>query len=212
MNLPMDHEPLSPAEDRLLDRLVDGELGEVERRELLLRLENEPGGWRRCALAFLEAQTWREAIGPLAIPTQAAARPVMLPARPCRNGRAWRPVARLTGLAAGLAAACLLGWALRGGPLGTESSTPVGQGTVSAPAAPLELSGSASPNLATRKSGPLNQEESLAGLDPVVKRWEQRGYRADTQKRLLSIETKDGQALNVPVNEIRLRYVGGHIY
>jgi hypothetical protein len=51
MNLPMNHKPLNPAEDRLLDRLVDGELGEVERRELLLRLESEPGGWRRCALA-----------------------------------------------------------------------------------------------------------------------------------------------------------------
>jgi hypothetical protein len=43
----------------LLDRLVDGELNDREYRELLLRLETQPDGWRRCALAFLEAQAWR---------------------------------------------------------------------------------------------------------------------------------------------------------
>lgn len=48
------------AEDsQLLDRLVDGELNDEERRALLLRLERTPDGWRRCALAFLEGQAWR---------------------------------------------------------------------------------------------------------------------------------------------------------
>jgi hypothetical protein len=51
----------SPQSDAtaLIDRLVAGELTEVERRELLLSLESEPDGWRRCALAFLEDQAWR---------------------------------------------------------------------------------------------------------------------------------------------------------
>ncbi|REK06770.1 MAG: hypothetical protein DWQ37_22260 [Planctomycetota bacterium] len=44
---------------RVLDRLVDGELAPVQRRELLLALDDEPGGWRMCALAFVESQTWR---------------------------------------------------------------------------------------------------------------------------------------------------------
>ena len=44
---------------RVLDRLVDGELSQAERRALLAALDDEPGGWRRCALAFLEAQSWR---------------------------------------------------------------------------------------------------------------------------------------------------------
>lgn len=44
----------------VLDRLVDGELGEPERRALLAQLETEPDGWRRCALAFLEAQSWND--------------------------------------------------------------------------------------------------------------------------------------------------------
>jgi hypothetical protein len=47
-------------DDRRFDLLADGELGEAERRELLTALEQEPGGWRRCALAFLEAQCWRQ--------------------------------------------------------------------------------------------------------------------------------------------------------
>jgi anti-sigma factor RsiW len=46
-------------DDVLLDRLVDGELSGDERRRLLASLEDRPDGWRRCALAFLEAQSWR---------------------------------------------------------------------------------------------------------------------------------------------------------
>ncbi len=50
-----------------MDRLVDGEVAEPERRALLSRLEQMPDGWRRCALAFLEAQAWREALDATAL-------------------------------------------------------------------------------------------------------------------------------------------------
>jgi hypothetical protein len=56
--------PLS--EDILLDRLVDGELTGSERRQLLESFDKRPEGWRRCALAFLEAQSWREELGQVA--------------------------------------------------------------------------------------------------------------------------------------------------
>jgi hypothetical protein len=49
--------------DTHFDRLVDDELSEEERRQLLGQLDDEPGGWRRCALAFLESQCWRQALG-----------------------------------------------------------------------------------------------------------------------------------------------------
>lgn len=42
--------------DTQLDRLVDGELSPAEYRNLLTALDDQPEGWRRCALAFLEAQ------------------------------------------------------------------------------------------------------------------------------------------------------------
>ena len=43
---------------QVLDRLVDGELGVEDRRALLASLDDEPGAWRQCALAFLESQTF----------------------------------------------------------------------------------------------------------------------------------------------------------
>jgi hypothetical protein len=46
-------------DSRVLDRLVDGELSQADRRTLLAALDDEPGAWRRCALAFLEAQSFR---------------------------------------------------------------------------------------------------------------------------------------------------------
>lgn len=47
-------------DDILFDRLVDGELSARERQTLLQSLESRKDGWRKCALAFLEAQSWRE--------------------------------------------------------------------------------------------------------------------------------------------------------
>jgi len=67
-------ENLPPLDDQLLERLVDGELSEPERRKLLLQLESAPDGWRRCALAFLEDQCWREGLRSLEPPA-----PVPLP-------------------------------------------------------------------------------------------------------------------------------------
>ncbi|MCA9203939.1 MAG: hypothetical protein KDA59_12865 [Planctomycetales bacterium] len=51
-------------DDRQLARLVDGELTRSEYREVLRSLDDSNDGWRRCALAFLEAQALSEALGP----------------------------------------------------------------------------------------------------------------------------------------------------
>jgi hypothetical protein len=45
-------------DDSRFDRLVDGALPATDYKTLLASLEDEPGGWRRCAMAFLEAQAW----------------------------------------------------------------------------------------------------------------------------------------------------------
>ncbi len=55
-----DPDPMAPITVAFLDRIVDGELSTAALREALERLESEPDGWKRCALAFLEAQCWRE--------------------------------------------------------------------------------------------------------------------------------------------------------
>ena len=41
-----------------LDHLVNGELNEADRRELILQLEHEPDGWRRLRWPF-----WRRSAG-----------------------------------------------------------------------------------------------------------------------------------------------------
>src|SRR5262245_12355403 len=56
-------EPVPAVYQRLIDRLATGDLDEHRRRELLNWLDERPTRWRRCGLAFLEAQTWNEALG-----------------------------------------------------------------------------------------------------------------------------------------------------
>lgn len=60
-------------DETLFDRLVDGELSSEERRRLLVSLDDRPGGWRQCALAFLEAQSWRTDLGQVVKEASAAA-------------------------------------------------------------------------------------------------------------------------------------------
>jgi hypothetical protein len=48
--------------DDLIDRLVDGTVPPAELRQAFRRLEASPDGWKRCATAFLEAQSWGEAL------------------------------------------------------------------------------------------------------------------------------------------------------
>ncbi len=50
-------------EDTRFDRLVDGELPPEEYRALINALDHEQGGWRGCALAFLESQALRSELG-----------------------------------------------------------------------------------------------------------------------------------------------------
>ncbi|MDR1492105.1 MAG: hypothetical protein LBT05_05240 [Planctomycetaceae bacterium] len=45
-----------------LDLLVDGELPEEERKNFLTVLDQLPDGWKKCAVAFLEAQLFAQAL------------------------------------------------------------------------------------------------------------------------------------------------------
>ncbi|MCL2348121.1 MAG: hypothetical protein FWC50_07645 [Planctomycetaceae bacterium] len=51
--------PASPVASETLDLLVDGELDEEDRRALLLQMD-AADGWKKCAVAFLEAQLFRQ--------------------------------------------------------------------------------------------------------------------------------------------------------
>ena len=66
--------------------------------------------------------------------------------------------------------------------------------------------------LAAHEPPPTQSAEPPASPDPALRQWEQRGYRAETQERLVQVELKDGRKVDVPVREVRLRYVGGRTY
>ena len=55
-----DPDPNPPLAE-LIDRIVDGGLTPAQLRHAVGELDLAPDGWRRCALAFLEAQYWSEA-------------------------------------------------------------------------------------------------------------------------------------------------------
>jgi hypothetical protein len=198
-------------DDRLIDRLVDGELPEPGRRALLARLDAAPDGWRRCALAFLEAQCWREALGPVAAPAgavaRAAGRAVGPPPAPARLR--W-----LAATAAGMLAAFALGWSVRGGdpagsppaPLARPGNPPAAPGAVVIAAA----GASEGPPAAPAPPGPAPEPRPFT--ESVVRAWESRGYRVERGARLVSMELPDGRRLAVPVDEVRLRFVGDRTY
>lgn len=94
-------------DNAMIDRLVDGELSGDERRELLAALDAQPDGWRRCALAFLEAQTWRSEmkriVAPVAIVTTNSSVAAVPPSPSTRRYRgAWLAAAAALLVAFGL--------------------------------------------------------------------------------------------------------------
>jgi negative regulator of sigma E activity len=111
--------------ERRLDSLVDGELNETERRELLLRLEHDPDGWRRCALAFLEAQCWKAELGQMVARPKKASCPTVLHREPSSRRQTWRQyVATSLTIAASFLIALVVGMGLRGNWSGAALHSP----------------------------------------------------------------------------------------
>ena len=88
-----DPDSTSPRDDAFIDRIVDGDLSPTELGAALDRLGREPDGWKRCTLAFLEAQCWRESFRafdpPVRVPVEALSRPTAS-ARELRRFAGWR--------------------------------------------------------------------------------------------------------------------------
>jgi hypothetical protein len=203
-------------EDRLLDRLVDGELRDEERRPLLQRLEVEPDGWRRCALLFLEAQAWRESLCPMTASVGALAEPAEAAVRGAtpsvKKTRQVKLIANICVLAACVAIAFALGWELHPKPDGFAANVLVAKVDPGAatPAPPAVTKSDADTAVAKERLAPSRKES--VPLDVLLKKWEQRGYRAERQDRVVPMELKDGRKVNVPVHEYRIQYLGGRTY
>ena len=111
-----------PLDAAPFDRLVDGELTAEERRHLLASLDTRKNGWRQCALAFLEAQSWGQQFQQIVAPadrrTTASPMPAVALPPPAPSG-ARR--GRWFAIAAGLLLAFSLGWITKTGPAHQKS-------------------------------------------------------------------------------------------
>ena len=219
-----------------VDLLVDGELSEADRRALLLRLEREPDGWRRCALAFLETQCWKAELGRIAPPAPelAPAGPA-LRAEPIGQRQNWRQhAAMILTMAASFLIVFVVGMGLRGSWFGGRSQKTVvkTEFPLSSPAAVARThalpADQAADNWETVSLPSEGQPDALRvralrrdTLDEdMLKRvpniippelqqaFEQSGHRVVQQREIVPIQMKDGRRLVVPVDHVEIHYVG----
>lgn len=226
-------------EDRMIDLLVDGELSEQRRRELLAKCDARPELWRRCALAFLESQTWGAATSSLGEPT-----PVVVSAELSRSR------VRIEAWAFAVAAALMVGvslgvWGaseLSDGPQlveapkpGTEQSSPVplaGDKTPDeASAAPVpEADSPIEVALVRLPSGPDGAERRmqlpvvhrdadawLAANDSVVpadvrQAFQDLGYQVETRRSFKPVALPNGGQALLPIEDVQLQYVAALAY
>jgi hypothetical protein len=208
-----------------LDRLVDGELNETDRRELLLQFEREPEGWRRCALAFLEAQCWKQELGLMAPSTEAvasASTPVSPDVRPATSsGRAsWRQhLATALTLCACFLIALAIGLNFRGGAGSTHNrdSSQVNPATHELnPSDELQIEGLNGETESVRV--PRNRHDAtaqnIADQRPdampqsVQREFERMGNEVVQKREVVPYPLKSGRSLMVPVDHAEIHYVG----
>jgi hypothetical protein len=221
--------------DRLVyDRLVDDELSPDDCRRLLASLDDEPGGWRRCAMAFLEAQAWRRELGELR--HEADVRPQPAKANPSRR---WVPTWQG---ALAIAGSVVLAFCLGVGsaeflaprpqePLAGGNSPPQPESIVEAAPQPAGnvprrqhgLRPAGSVRLVVNDEGAeptdagelavyeVNQNvaQYLAEREPAIplefiEMLEHRGHTVERHEQYLPIDLEDGRQMIVPVEGYRI--------
>jgi hypothetical protein len=256
-------------DDARFDRLVDDELSEEERRQLLGQLDDEPGGWRHCALAFLEAQCWRQALGQLpnmrdslcaALQSNgedAGESPAHYRETPATQGETPRRavwLGRLTvlsAMAASFLAALWLGTAVQrawvgqtrmdvapGTDLAANVDQPLAMPNVpenSLVSSPMQAGKASSPWRVVTVSATSDGQHPLSSIEvPAIERdnideqWlrsvppaipenvlqalARTGHRIEQQRELVPVPLKDGRQLVVPVDRVKVHYVGDGPY
>ena len=218
-----------PEDDSRFDRLIDGECTSEEYRQMLAGLDDEPGGWRRCALAFLESQA-------LGRDLSAARREIDLPPVTIQQADSASPYPIAWGSWLAIAASFLLalglGISLRGWPLFTSENL------VEQPALPLEKGMSQPDGLANdNRSGnsPLGnltlvvdgangtRDEAInlpvfdaehaaerlsldeSALPPDVRKvLERTGHRIESRQALVPVVLQDGRQVVFPVEQFQI--------
>ncbi len=138
-----DRESCPVVDQALIDRIVDGEITPDELRAAVDRLERDPDGWKRCALAFLESQVLNESFRTLG---QAQTNDVggpAIPLRPASPRHTRYRWLRTVAAAVVVGAAFAIGWLGHGTRMGSPAQDSLVRGSGLAQRSPMnEPSGS----------------------------------------------------------------------
>ena len=221
----------TPADEMRFDRLVDGQLSEQQRHDLLAGLDDEPGGWRRCALAFLESQCWKQALGAFARESLPPAEPAAatLPSRSVWPGR----LATVLAMAASFMLAMWLGWWVQrdgvgqlANNVGTQQplSTDLPRGD--SPAKPWRIVTVSAPGQGGKPGPAINlpamerdrlDKQWMQNLPPAIpenvrKALARTGHEIKQRRELVPVPLEDGRQLVMPVDQVDVHYVGNGPY
>jgi len=189
-----------------LDRLVDGEMSSDEQRELLRQLEAEPDGWRRCALAFVEGQSWGRELRGFVRDGQRDSQS----SAPSRQQRYLRP---LTTALFALAASLLVTSVVLFRPAFT-TSTP--NERISSSLVIDQRRGVGQPQvMPVAESGTVDDAwlSTPAPLpDDVARAFRNLGGRVKLERRLMPFQLDDGRQLVVPVDRLDVQPVKARSY
>jgi hypothetical protein len=219
-------------DDDRFDRLVDGALAADEYQALLAALDDEPGGWRRCALAFLEAQ----ALGQELTMMRQGTASVLIAATGPRLKEA-APWKQWLAMAASLLAALALGIAIPSlGTLGEQPPASLPIAAVDRSQQPPAANFAAQPREVGSArlvlSGPGGQSQAgelpiyeYAG-DPrawlgsqqsalpasLISELERSGHRIQRQQQYVPVDLEDGRRAVIPVEAVQIMPVSRRAY
>jgi len=208
--------------DHEIDRLVDGELSDLQYRELLSRMDEVSGSWRRCSLAFLESQALhRELSGNLLISNVAAVEKTN-PIEASTSPRARGIGSRVLALAASVIVAFSLGWFGNSFSVDQTENVPptniVANPSVTAPAEPerapaqfVYVNQWDGPS-GTRVPVPIDMHTAFNPEKPWDDSWgipnsqinqlRQEGYEVEARNEYIPVSLETGENVIIPIQEV----------
>ena len=215
-----------------IDRLVVGELSENQRAELFAWCDQDANRWRLCALAFIEAQTWKQGLAewmkdseatiPASGPDIDQPKCEMVALAPRTAGSRWG-----TWIAA---AACILlaffaGTLVRDHDRTLDPRPTDKEQVVVNPPEPLATTyvtvpvrTNLNPSVSSLLQIPVVESDIATRQaqrempDYVRKQWERQGYQVAQTERFLKAKLPDGRDVVVPVSGLAVKYVGKPVY
>jgi hypothetical protein len=204
----MTMEPNQKINQETLDRLVDGELNDTRRRDVIEALGRDRDGWKRCALAFLESQSFGQEMRRAyrddppcrddhrADSMVADASPTV--ERPRRAGRRFRQSNFCWWLTAAACVVFAFAWGtrLQPVPVTPSNASPAIVESLPKDGTEHQLVGSPTADIWRGESMvPADIEDMLNRL----------GQQVDRQKGLMPLVSADGSQVLVPFEDVRIR-------